>query len=671
MSTSILQAARFRPIAAALACLVCGFPNAALSQVSGVPGAAGTAEPDARPVQGEYGKALEGIMSKEGISLGGAFRSQYLHSSLGGPAAISSRRSEESVEFTSVDFDIRARPNTATQGRLMVRMHQDWRNFFSDVGNPINTRWISIDGKVKGMFGYDVGDFKRKYSPLTLYAPEFGVLYEPAVFAGDRREAMDEAFVGAGERLLQGVNLDFDAAVDHGAKGLLKEAHLNVLGSRLRNVETSIQNGNKATAAVERSPVEKFLGSANADFVSPVGASLGGTYLAIFDKQGSYAGTGEADTAAQHTGVVAGRAGFDLATLTGNPDFNLGVSAEYALSKDDTNYYATSTDSVVTRNSIDGSALSARLYGSWKPANSFRVRMNLGYIRNEAGFRNELAQSPVFMGERILNIENDTAKIRTNDVRARNYSTFDAMYEHVFKFAPSEQTNLWQRAPFSKNSYQSSIMTQGEMAAFAASRADTALQLLMPFGPATPNRGGLQSELTLSFLQDRIEAQAVFARLENVTGVMVDSSRAMPNTEFSQMGGGLKVEAGDLMGLALPFTLSGSLVRSTADNAGIAGDSLHAAAKVTSDFLNAGGQFGFWKRFSILGGYQRIVNTVSRPAAETEQVQTHYAGGLDYKVAAGAHLLFSLGRIKVDNPDGAADNDFSQLQTDLFLTVHF
>ena len=61
-----------------------------------------------------------------------------------------------------MDFDIRARPNTATQGRLIMRMHQDWRNFFSDIGNPINTRWISIDGKVKEMFSYNVGDFRQR-----------------------------------------------------------------------------------------------------------------------------------------------------------------------------------------------------------------------------------------------------------------------------------------------------------------------------------------------------------------------------------------------------------------------------------------------------------------------------------------------------------------------------
>jgi hypothetical protein len=425
---------------------------------------------------------------------------------------------------------------------------------------------------------------------------------------------------------------------------------------------------------VERSPVEKYLAAGNLDLASTVGPTLGGSALLIFDKKGSYQGTGDPDTAAQHTVVASGRAGFDLAPLLHEQDWGLSLSGEYAQSTDDTDYYATPTDNGVTHRAIDGAALFARLQGSWKAGKTFSFKAGVNYLKNEAGYRNELAQSPVFIGERILNIENDTSKVRTNDVRARDYSTFDALYEHVFKFAPSEQTNLWQRAPFQKDSWYSSIMTQNEMAAFAAQRIDTAMQLVMPFGPATPNRAGMQGDLSVGFLADKIEAQASYAALENVTGVRVDSARALPLTKYVQAAGGLKIEAGALLGLALPLTVAGSFQRSTADNAGIAGDSLHAAAKVTSDFVNAGAQWAFWKRFSLLAGWQQINTTVTRRGAEADQVQTHVAGGLDYKVAAGAHLLFTLGQIKVDEPApaaGSADRDFSQLQTDLFLTVHF
>jgi hypothetical protein len=247
------------------------------------------------------------------------------------------------------------------------------------------------------------------------------------------------------------------------------------------------------------------------------------------------------------------------------------------------------------------------------------------------------------------------------------------MYAHVFKFVASDQSNLYSRAPFQKNSWNSAVMTQTEMAAFAAARVDTALQLVMPFGQATPNRTGIQSDLTVDALDGKIEAQAVYAGLENVTGPKLDTVRSLPVTKFTQLGGGLKVEAGGLIGLSRPLTIAGSFMRSTADNGGIAADTLHRALKVTSDFINAGAQWNFWQRFSVLGGWQQITTTLDRAGAETKRVQTHTAGGLDYKVAAGVHLLGSLGQIKVDEPAFAVggDRDFSQLQTDLFMIVHF
>lgn len=671
-------------ILALAAGLACYTPAASAEEAAAAETAAGNA------------KMLENILSKEGITLGGAFRSRYLHSSLGGPGTVPTLRSEETLEYTSVDFDIRARPNTATQGRLIIRMHQDWRNFFSDIGNPINTRWISMDGKVKEMFSYNVGDFRQRYSPLTLHAPDIAVLHEPGLFAGQRQEAMDEAFLGNNDRLLQGVNLNFDAALDGSGTTLLEEIHLNVLGSRLRNVETSYTNGAKPTNLVEKSPVEKFLAGSNADLVLPFGASIGGSYLYIFDKKGSFQGTKYlADSVAQKTGIYAGRLGFDLDRVVPAKNWKVGLSAEFAKSADDSTRHRIDTtalnttppslriDTSLVSKSIDGSAFLGRLHGEFKSGTLFGIRVGVDYIRNEADYRNELAQTPSFVGERIMNIENDStsstpaAPNRTNDVRARNYSTYDAMYGHVFKFAPSANaTNLWQKGPFSKNSYTHQIMTQGELGAFAAQRADSALQLVMPFGPATPNRVGLRSDATLSFWKDRIEIQAVFAALENLEGVRIDTARTWSKTKFSQAGGGLKLEVGSMIGLSLPLTLSGSFIRSGAENAG-ANDTAAAFApiEVTSDFVNVGAQYSFWKRFAVLAGYQQISTKTMRSRVEREKIQTHIAGGLDYKVATGAHLLFSVGKIDVDNPPGtnplALNTDFSQLQTDLFLSVHF
>jgi hypothetical protein len=363
--------------------------------------------------------------------------------------------------------------------------------------------------------------------------------------------------------------------------------------------------------------------------------------------------------------------------LLGAQDWGVSISGEFAKSTDDTDFFAMlntgKRDTNITHQQITGNALLGRLQGKWSAGKAVAIKAGVNYLKNDADYRNELAQSPTFIGERILNFENDTTKARTNDARARDYSSFDALYDHVFKFVPSPQSNLYARAPFQKNSWRSSIMNQDEMALFAATRVDTAVQLVMPFGPATPNRTGIQSDLTVDVLDGNVEAQGGYAALQNVTGVKIDSARSLPVTKYTQASGGLKVEAGRLMGLALPLTVAGSFTRSTADNDGIAGDTLHTSAKVTSDFINAGAQWNFWKRFSVLGGWQQITTTIDRASVSKKQVQTHTAGGVDYKVSAGAHLLFSVGQIKVDEPPPAVgnDQDFKQLMTNLFLTVHF
>ncbi len=667
MLPSRINALGFRALAV---CLALGLPALAEDAVAKNEPAVPVADDAHRAAATE--RVLDNILAKEGISMGGVFRSQYLHSSLGGPWAIPSLRSEESVEYTSVDFDLKARPNTATQGHLIFRMHQDWRNFFSDIGNPINSRWISIDWKVHGMFSYNAGDFRQHYSPLTMYSPDIDVMYEPDLFAVHRQEAQDEVFLGENDRLLQGVNLNFDAAVDKGEKGLLKEMHVNLLGTRLRSVETSVQNGDKVTDFIERSPVEKFLGAGNLDLVLPAGISLGGSYLRIFDKKGTYSfPSGNADTAAQKTSIWAARAGLDIASLLEAKTWALGLNGEYASSKDDSNYFKPKEDTLRSH-PFTGTATVANLNGGWKSGEMFGFHGQVSYLRNEADYRNELAQSPTFVGERIMNIDNDTAKIRTNDVRARDYSTFDAMYRHVFKFAPSEGTNLWQKAPFQKLSYTNSIMTQSEMASFLALRSDPSLQLIMPFGPATANRTGLRSDLTFNAWGDRIEVKTVFAQLDEVKGNMADTLRALPKTRFTQAGGGLKLEVGSMMGLANPITLSGSLVRSAAKNDGLAGDSVFVSHELTSDFTNVGARWQIWKRFALLGAYQQIKNAMKAGKTDGTQAQENMGGGMEYKVAAGAFVTFSMDKISVKHTGTLpSSTDFSQLQTDLLLSVHF
>jgi len=608
-------------------------------------------------------KTLERILSKEGIEMGGVFRSQFLFSSLGGPSAIPSLRTEEGVEFTSVDFDIKARPNKATQGRVIFRMHQDWRNFFSDIANPIFTRWISLDGEAaEGVFSYHAGDFRRHYSPLTLWSPDLEIAYEPLIFAKERQAAMDEVFLGSNDRILQGVDLNFDAEVSP----LANAVHLNVLGSRLRDVETDIQNGGKPTAFIERSDVEKYLFGANLDATVLNGVDFGGTFMRIFDKKGSYTGPIPDDTAAQLTDIFALRAGANADKFLDNPAWMAGIQVEFAKSMDDSTYIADTLNNTASQ-SLDGTALRVEAHAGWKLENIFGVKLTAGYLKNERLYRNELTQTPSFLGERILNIDNDSAKVRTNSSTSRNYNTLDAMYRTVFKFAPVSGSNLWAKAPFNKNSYRNSIMTQGEISLASQSRLDSALQLVMPFGPATANRVGPQAKLILSGLDDNLQVQVNWSALENVEGEPANALSTYPVTKYAELGLGGKVEVAGLAGWEHPLTVSGFYGQTSADNAGI--DSVFIHHKAATTQMHAGLYWNFWKRAALMGGWMQFVTDYERGAATAKVTQSRMAGGLEYKISEGAYVDATIGKVSVERDD--AYGDFDQLQTSLDMRVAF
>jgi hypothetical protein len=617
---------------------------------------------------------LERIISKAGISFGGEFRSQFLSSTIGDTGAVKNRRAGEEVEFTSVDFDVKARPNTVTQGRAVFRMHQDWRNYFSDISNPIFVRWLSLDGTVKNMVSYNVGDFKQKYTPLTLYAPDVDILYEPTLFAQDRTVAMDEAFLENNQRILQGVNLNGDAEITP----FFNAAHAGIFGARLRNVGVNIQNGQKVTAAMEVSPVEKYLVAGNLDLTFLKGFSVGGNLMNVFDNKGSYAGNDSVfKLIAQNTNLIDGRGNADFAKLLNAENWKATLSAEFASSKDDTGYTDSAAKKVLLA-STEGTALRAGFSGGYAGGSLFTMSLDAFFLNNTADFRNDCAQSPVFVGRRIMNVENDTPYASGNnfDVTSLHYSSFDALYDHVFKFAPSASTNMWNQAPFSKGSYTNTIFTKSERSKIAL---DPSLQLVMPFGPATPNRTGIDAKVNLGFLKNKVEAKVVFASLKEIDPQKLSDSVSYPLTAYGQAGGGAKVNIGSLVGWQYPFYISGSVVKSTSDNDGISGDSLHPSLSITSTMYCGDLYFKFWKRAAIIGGVEQIDNDFASKY-DNKTAQLYYAGGLEYKVSEGSYIDGKIGQIKVSYDSSvpvvapqtsAAAKNFSQTIVNLFLRVKF
>jgi hypothetical protein len=314
--------------------------------------------------------------------------------------------------------------------------------------------------------------------------------------------------------------------------------------------------------------------------------------------------------------------------------------------------------------------------------------LDADFINNTSDFRNELAQSPDFIGRRIMDFENDTLNYSPTSPL---YSTFDAMYQQVFKFAPSPKDRFndnltwWYKEPFSKNSYSPIVLTQTELSNikkrdstnYLKSRyLDPSVQLIMPFGPATPNRTGVNGHATLGFLNNRLQAKVLFASLKEIDTTIIAATattpaKTLPKTAYSQMGGGIKIELGGFVGWKYPINISSSLVNSKASNDGISGDVAYPAASITSAFYSENLYFKFWKRMALLAGMEYINNQFETTSIDTKN-QLLTAIGLEYKLSDGSYVTGTVGQIDVTNKsDDPSLKNFNQKLVSLFLRVMF
>lgn len=625
--------------------------------------------------------AVQDAVAKAGINFSGEFRSQFLTSAASGNAVVKNFRKQEDVEFTSVDFDVAARPASELQARLIFRFYEDWRNMWNVFQDPICARWISVDGLVKNMFSYNVGDFRQKYSPLTLYSPDVDIAFEPEIFARQRSYVMHEMFLGDNERVFQGVNMNFDAEISP----VFKEFHLNVLGSRLRSVE-GVQTGQPIAGLLDTALMDKYLVGTNLNMVIMPDLSIGGSFLDIFDATPTFGGP--EDSAAvlqQNTRVFAGRGSFGTGTFIDPKSFHLALSGEVAVSSDDSTWHQLDTLSpTIVRKSLNteavtGTAAAIDLKGFLSLHRAGNVNLDVGFLNNDADFRNDVAQSPTFFRTRIMNSENDVA---TKGL----YSTFDALYRQVFKFSPSENAQNagalagWLKGPTSKIAYGTGILTQKEM---RNAPLDNSISLVMPFGPATPNRSGIKADVSADFLDKAVLASVSVKYLNELDGqhAVLDSvariSAIFPKSTFVEAGGGLSVDIAALgRWWQYPFILSGSYLMSRVANDGVVGYA-QSPWGIDVGFANAGLCWTFLKRTSLLGGFQFLKTTEDGiyDNVKHEVTQVHMSAGLEYKVSAGGTITGSVGNTTVTHSNDAntdeSAKDFEQWQTELFLTVTF
>lgn len=616
---------------------------------------AAVAQSSVEEKQSKIEQALESALSRQGISVGGLATGEYSSSEMTGDAVDPKYRTTEPTTYTQVDFDLKARPNTTTTARAVFRMHLDWPNFWGSPSTPIETRWLSIDGKAMDMLYYSVGSMGTKWTPLTMWAPEVGFLYTPRLFAQQQQQAMNERFQGDNKRILQGVQFGIRAAAPELA---VDSFNVGLIGSKLYSADHSSAEALKSAYPFQWASFDRILSGGRADVTFLKGATLGATYLDQRDLRSTYA---DQDTAAasrakrdsaQVGRVMAFRLGLQADRFVELPGIKAGLDAEYAMS---------SWDSSAVNLKVDGKALSAALNLGYEMPKTLVAKLSLGYIANDSGFRNDVAQSATFRGGRILNTEQGWS----------SWNTFDAMYHNVYRFVPERMTNGTAKNAVEKINYTNQVLDPSQA---AAAQYDMNVQMVLPNGLATANRAGLNVGFDVAALEGAVDLKGAFQSFQEVK-----ASDDVNKAKFQKIQAGVKVRADKFLAGTwdLPLEVAGSFEQNT----GKAGDYFDYASSV----INAGAYISVHKRLAVLVGYQAINgdnktevhDTTMATLAATGLVplvvdnkQTNLGLGLEVKIQEGAYLICMWNKLttKYTNLDKA---DFDQTVTNVKLQVAF
>jgi hypothetical protein len=666
---------------------------------------------------------VEAINARKGLEIGGTVRSASFNSYFESPKEkpnstsgffTNKMPSHEISEFLQVDLNFKFRPWDIITANLLLRLGAGAQEYFAAASTTVNSPWMNIEGNLGENFYWVIGDFRQSYSPLTLYMPGIDIMYEPMAFARKREMAQKESLLNGNQRNLQGFNLQFRPQLGE----TLGELRVEALGARLRRagyLDASGAMGNMLPnegipGATQAGRFDKFLFGSNLELL-PLNKNLliGGTYLAIVDDKGSSkyylcpdcrlkpfdkdSLLNTLDSLPQKTFIYAGRAGADIAGILGVGSLVANLTGEFAMSDDKVYDLASIADSagkiIGTTNTSKhetGTAILAQMDLGYKSI--VDVVLSSSFIRNDSAWFNNLAQSPSFFARRVLNTDKDvgcnvsgctdqTFNLSKYGVYSPLYSTFDALYFFTPKHSPmnailkagepeqSAQTISYNNSPYSKTSWNSSVLTRAELA-LLEELSDLNLQMALPGGFATSNRVGFQEVLTANW-QNLAEVKGLFASFEQLAG-----NAGAKRAKYTEFGGGAKVNILGILGFEKnPLELSGSYKHSAKEQKWRD----YGETEYKSDFINTGLYYRFFRRFGLTFGYQQI-NSELTAGTEFQKAQTanlkvsvvpivnarqnQWMAGIDYTIAPHAWLSVNYGIMSVENTyglSGFADDD--------------
>jgi len=605
----------------------------------------------------------------------------------------------EISEFVQVDLNFKFRPWDIITANLQLRLGAGAQEYFAAAATMVSVPWMNIEGQLDEDFYWIIGDFRQSYSPLTLYMPGLDVMYEPLVFARKREMAQKEALLDGNQRNLQGFNLQFRPQLGE----TLGELRVEALGARLRRagyLDASGAMGNMLpnegiSGATQAGRFDKFLFAGNLELL-PLNKNLliGGTYMVIADDKNSskkYSCPATVcrnsedrdfllntlDSLPQKTFVFAGRAGADVAGILGNSLLIANLTGEFAMSDD--KVYEVVDPTNTSSKQEKGNAILAQIDIGYKGIAD--IILSSSFIRNDSAWFNNVAQSPSFFARRILNSDKDlgcradgrnpcsdqTFNLSKYGVYSPLYSSFDALYFFTPKHSPmratlsalgpqaTDQTISYNTSPYAKTSWNPSTLTRAELA-LLEELSDLNLQMALPSGFATSNRQGYNEVFTVNW-KNLTELKGLFANYEQISpdfGATV--------AKYSEFGAGAKIDVLGILGFEKnPLELSGSYKHSAKEQEW----ELFGKAEYTSDFMNAGLYWRFFRKFGLTFGYQQINSELNVPGANVlvnktsnlkvpvvpivNAKQNQWMAGLDYTVAKNAWLSINYGIIGVEN----------------------
>lgn len=582
---------------------------------------------------------------KEGLRAGGVADSRLLRARLSGAGVDPESPTGENLAYSRADLRLIARPNDLAGGRLEIRVHQDWNRYYEEGPNPLVIRWLDFTGQAPSAgLKYALGDFRARWSPLTVASPEPELLPEAAPFARQREAAMGEWFLGDGAVPLQGARIAY--ATPNASRLTL---HADAFGARLRRADP---DGSLAWR-FRTGDADRWAAGATASAKAFNALEAGFTGLRVFDPVSVARARNPAQSGAapatlfEANQVLAPRLAFDAAPFLTQSPWTFRLFAEFARSA-----YSSGRDSVTGSStalrqveSLTGDALLATLATGWRRGEAFTVSLDLAYLQVGPGYVNDLAQSPAFLGRRILNSKNPVGGA------LKGYSTLDALYHHAFDIRPLTNqnslegwgagasrpyngTNNWLRTASFKNSYASSVSTYAERKASEAG-LDPHVQLIYPYGRATAKRKGLDGSLSAAAWEGALKAALVFARLKELEAT---DSVAAPAT-YARNGAGLSVDLGPWVPRVAPWTLSAGWRRDSRN-----------AYQVT--WLNAGASIRARAWLTLEAAWQSVGSdsTAIRPGVSESQ----WVLGLTTGLGPGVSATAEWGRLSFQEKGGKA-----------------